>query len=92
MLYLHSGPQLIRRVKAMFWLCSMHIEDTLPAAEFLRVMTTDDDVEELLASVSQKDGKSGGGLGNTVRHRLGRVPHAHQIQAVNDRADTLFET
>ena len=58
MLYLHRGLPLVHRIKAIFWWCYMHTENPLPAAEILRVMPTDDDVEGLFAAASQKGGGS----------------------------------
>ena len=45
MLRHHRGLPLLHRVKAIFWWCYMHTENPLPAAEILRVMPTDDDVD-----------------------------------------------
>ena len=50
----HRGLSPLRRVKAIFWWCYLHTENPLPAAEILRVMPTDDDVEGLFAAASDK--------------------------------------
>ena len=62
MLYLHrSPPQLLHRVKAIFWLCYMRIEHALPTAEILRVMPADDDVDSLFKAASGKRKGDGSG-------------------------------
>lgn len=53
MLRHHRGLSLLHRVKAIFWWCYMHTESPLPAAEILRVMPTDDDVDGLCAAASE---------------------------------------
>ena len=60
MLYFHRGQPLIHRIKAIFWWCYMHTENPLPAAEILRVMPTDDDVEGLFARAGKTDRDDGG--------------------------------
>ena len=60
MLYLHRGLPLVHRIKAIFWWCYMHTESPLPAAEILRVMPTDADVEGLFAAASRKAGRDDG--------------------------------
>jgi ribosomal protein L37AE/L43A len=52
MLRHHRGLPLLHRIKAIFWWCYMHTESPLPAAEILRVMPTDDDVDGLFAAAS----------------------------------------
>ena len=52
MLRLHRGLPLMHRIKAVFWWCYMHTENPLPAAEILRIMPTDDDVDGLFAAAS----------------------------------------
>ena len=52
MLRHHRGLPLLHRIKAIFWWCYMHTENPLPAAEILRVMPTDDDVDGLFAAAS----------------------------------------
>ena len=48
----HRGLSLMRRAKAVFWWCYAHTEAPLPAAEVLRTMPTDDDIEELYRQAS----------------------------------------
>jgi hypothetical protein len=43
----HRGLSLMRRVKAVFWWCYLHTECPLPAAQILRVMPTDSEVDRL---------------------------------------------
>ena len=43
----HRGMSLVRRVKAAYWWCYMHAECPMTAAEILRSMPTDDDVDLL---------------------------------------------
>lgn len=47
MLHDHRGLSAMRRAKAVFWWCYMHTESPLPAAEILKVMPTDADIEEV---------------------------------------------
>ena len=47
MLRNHRGMSETRRVKAVYWWCYMHTECPLPAAEILRSMPTDDDIDLL---------------------------------------------
>lgn len=54
MLRHHRGMPLPHRVKAVFWWCYMHTENPMPAAEVLRVMPTDDDVDGLHTTASSK--------------------------------------
>lgn len=61
MLRRHRGLPLLHRVKAVFWWCYMHTENPLPAAEILRVMPTDDDVDGLFAAASKGQGRENGG-------------------------------
>lgn len=51
MLRHHRGLPLLHCVKAIFWWCYMHTESPLSAAEILRIMPTDDDVDGLFATV-----------------------------------------
>lgn len=60
MLRHHRGLPLLHRVKAIFWWCYMHTENPLPAAEILRVMPTDDDVDGLYASVLKRSKRQDG--------------------------------
>ena len=43
----HRGLSDLRRAKAVFWWCYMHTECPLPAAQLLKEMPTDDDVDLL---------------------------------------------
>lgn len=43
----HRGMSTMRRVKAVYWWCYMHTECPLPAAEILRRMPTDEDIDLL---------------------------------------------
>ena len=52
MLRLHRGLSTLRRAKAVFWWCCAHSENPLPAAEILRVMPTDDDIEKLYRRIA----------------------------------------
>ena len=60
MLRHHRGLPLLHRIKAIFWWCYMHTESPLPAAEIIRVMPTDDDVDGLFAAAADKPGREGG--------------------------------
>lgn len=57
----HSGMTTMHRVKAVFWWRHMHTECPMPAAEILRAMPTDDEVDGLFASASG-GGRKGGAL------------------------------
>lgn len=60
MLRHHRGLPLLHRIKAIFWWCYMHTESPLPAAEILRVMPTDDDVDGLFAAASSDRNRDDG--------------------------------
>lgn len=60
MLRPHRGLSLLHRIKAIFWWCYMHTENPLPAAEIIRVMPTDDDVDGLFAAASSNRGQDDG--------------------------------
>lgn len=47
MLRLHRGMSLNRRIKAIFWWCYLHTECPLGPADILKVMPTDDDIDEI---------------------------------------------
>lgn len=47
MLRLHRGMSLNRRIKAIFWWCYLHTECPLGPANILKVMPTDDDIDEI---------------------------------------------
>ena len=55
----HSGMTTMHRVKAVFWWCYMHAECPMPAAETLRMMPTDDEVDGLFANASGSEEKVG---------------------------------
>lgn len=50
----HRGMSLIRRIKAAFWWCYLHMEDPLPLCELLRLMPTDSDIERYYHNLSQE--------------------------------------
>lgn len=50
----HRGMSLLRRAKAVFWWCYMHTECPLNAADILKTMPTDDDIEELYRSARDR--------------------------------------
>lgn len=50
----------MHRIKAIFWWCYMHTENPLPAAEVLRTMPTDDDVDGLFANASARSKRDDG--------------------------------
>lgn len=56
----HRGLSLTRRAKAIFWWCYVHTEVPLPAAEILKTMPTDDDIEELYRQVSTESQRTDG--------------------------------
>lgn len=47
MLRLHRGMSLNRRIKAIFWWCYLHTECPLGPVDILKVMPTDDDIDEI---------------------------------------------
>ena len=55
----HSGMTTMHRVKAVFWWRHMHAECPMPAAETLRMMPTDDEVDGLFANASGSEEKVG---------------------------------
>ncbi len=60
MLRHHRGLPLIHRIKAIFWWCYMNSESPFSAAEILRVMPTDDDVDGLFANTTKRKGQDDG--------------------------------
>ena len=56
----HRGMSDLHRVKAVFWWCYMHTESPLPAAEILRIMPTDDDIEAIYQEKLQLPGRYDG--------------------------------
>ena len=61
MLRLHRGMPTMHRIKAIFWWCYMHTEHPLSAAEILRIMPTDDEVDGLFAAASKDRNPQNGG-------------------------------
>ena len=55
----HRGMRLTRRIKAIFWWCYMHTENPLPAAQILKTMPTDTDIENTWKQASLKHHTSG---------------------------------
>lgn len=55
----HSGMTTMHRVKAVFRWCYMHTECPMPAAETLRMMPTDGEVDGLFANASGSEEKVG---------------------------------
>lgn len=53
MLQDHRGMNTLRRIKAVFWWCYMHIEYPLSPADILREMPTDTDIDDLYFNCSQ---------------------------------------
>jgi len=51
----HRGMILTRRIKAAFWWCYLHTESPLSAAELLKEIPTDDDIDDLYRSVSRRN-------------------------------------
>lgn len=47
MLRHHRGLRLMRRVKAIFWWCYMHSQNPAPSAQILKIMPTDQDIENI---------------------------------------------
>ncbi len=60
MLRMHRGLSTIRRIKAISWWCYLHTENSLPPAEILCVMPTDNQVDGLFASASSKRNRDDG--------------------------------
>lgn len=50
----HRGMSLVRRIKAVYWWCYMHTEAPLPAAEIMRSMPTDADIDLLYDEYAAK--------------------------------------
>lgn len=51
MLRIHRGLSVTREIKAIFWWCYMHTEAPLKPAELLKVMPTDNEIEEIYQSI-----------------------------------------
>jgi len=50
----HRGMGVLRRIKAVYWWCYMHTENPLSPSELLKVMPTDDDIDYLYRTYSQR--------------------------------------
>ena len=50
----HRGLSKLRRIKAVFWWCYMNSEYKQTPAEMLRLMPTDDDVDELFRDAEER--------------------------------------
>lgn len=50
----HRGLSLIRRIKAVFWWCYMHTEHPLSPSELLKVMPTDQDIDQYYRGLSEQ--------------------------------------
>lgn len=78
----HRGLSLVRRVKAVFWWCYMHVECPKTMAETLREMPTDGDVELLREAYGMRvddigaPSKWGDGLVWDELHARTRYPNA----------------
>lgn len=55
MLRLHRGMSLNRRIKAIFWWCYLHTECPLGPADILKVMPTDDDIDEIYNKLARNE-------------------------------------
>lgn len=77
MLRNHRGLSELRRVKAVFWWCYMHTECPKGAAEVLRSMPTDEDIDLLYelysggrrAATGPRGATGRCGRSSTIRHR-----------------------
>lgn len=55
MLRLHRGMSLNRRIKAIFWWCYLHTECPLGPVDILKVMPTDDDIDEIYNKLARNE-------------------------------------
>lgn len=55
MLRLHRGLSLTRRIKAIFWWCYLHTECPLGPASILKVMPTDDDIDQIYNKLTNRE-------------------------------------
>jgi hypothetical protein len=60
MLRRHNGLSTLRRVKAVFWWCYMHTECPMDAADILRHMPTDKDIDGLYEQANKPKKKDDG--------------------------------
>lgn len=51
----HRGMRLMRRVKALYWWCYMHTENPLPAAQILKVMPTDQQIQARYDAINEAE-------------------------------------
>ncbi len=51
----HRGMRLIRRVKAIYWWCYQHTEHPLPAAQILKVMPTDTQIQARYDAINEAE-------------------------------------
>lgn len=55
MLRLHRGMSLNRKIKAILWWCYLHTECPLGPADILKVMPTDDDIDEIYNKLARNE-------------------------------------
>lgn len=55
MLRLHRGMSLNRRIKAILWWCYLHTECPLGPVDILKVMPTDDDIDEIYNKLARNE-------------------------------------
>ena len=82
MLRNHRGMSAVRRVKAVCWWCYMHTECPLPAAEILRSMPTDDDIDllyELYAEHPKETGEPAWGEAPVWQELHHQTPYPYAI-------------
>ena len=75
----HRGMSAVRRVKAVYWWCYEHTECPKPAAELLRTMPTDADIDLLYRLYAEKPSQNdapawGDGIVWQELHRQARFP------------------
>lgn len=59
MLREHRGMSLLRRIKAIYWWCYLHTECHLSAADILKVMPTDDEIDEIYQGLNKQEELAG---------------------------------
>ena len=82
MLRNHRGLSELRRVKAVFWWCYMHTECPKGAAEVLRSMPTDEDIDLLYEAFAERPRAEGGpewGEAPVWRELHGDTPYPYTI-------------
>ena len=55
MLRLHRGMSLNRKIKAILWWCYLHTECPLGPVDILKVMPTDDDIDEIYNKLARNE-------------------------------------